>query len=358
MLFEDKNQDGLVAPNADPEDPASEVLPTRQWVKGPADESYYYPFGMEVNSTFWPNAPAPVAQPTHDYLYNGKELEESYGLDWHFYGARMYDAGVGRFTGVDLLANNFVQVNPYAYVLNSPIGLVDPNGLAPQDIIITGTSNSEVDKFLNVVNRGLGGQYIAYTEFACDRDCNTVSGEVRLRIIATEGGGDLSKLSKGQQAFAKNLLNIVENQTSITKLEIGSGYEAALDAYHTFPGVLDIGDVLEFPQLDPSTDVQTASTQEGKLMHIIMEQYYKQGERKNRSADSGNWNRDHFGQYGVKKYNATGGGNGGATLQEDRVNGNIRVSNFRFQHPNGSVYEQKYRKKGGGVVVDQPVKVD
>ena len=132
VLFEDKNQDGLVAPNADPEDPANEVLPTRQWVKGPADESYYYPFGMGINEKLWATAPAPPATPEHAYTYNGKEVEKSYGLGWSFYGARMYDAEVGRFTGVDPLTEKFTSSNPYAYVLNSPIQLIDPTGMAPE----------------------------------------------------------------------------------------------------------------------------------------------------------------------------------------------------------------------------------
>ena len=31
------------------------------------------------------------------FLYNGKELQEDYELDWYDYGARMYDSKIGRF---------------------------------------------------------------------------------------------------------------------------------------------------------------------------------------------------------------------------------------------------------------------
>ena len=46
--------------------------------------------------------------------------------------SRMYDAGVGRFTGVDPLAHKFSNQNPYHYVLNNPVSLIDPTGMEPE----------------------------------------------------------------------------------------------------------------------------------------------------------------------------------------------------------------------------------
>jgi len=63
------------------------------------------------------------------YGYNGKELIEDVGLNWLRYGARWYDAVVGRFTGVDPVANQFAWVNPYNYAENSPVRYVDLWGL-------------------------------------------------------------------------------------------------------------------------------------------------------------------------------------------------------------------------------------
>ena len=58
------------------------------------------------------------------------------GLD--YFGARFYSATQGRFTSADpLLAsgepNNPKTWNRYAYVLNNPIRLIDPNGLEEVD---------------------------------------------------------------------------------------------------------------------------------------------------------------------------------------------------------------------------------
>ena len=45
----------------------------------------------------------------------------------------MYDAAVGRFTGVDKLADhpNQVDKSPYAYAWNNPVNLTDPDGNCP-----------------------------------------------------------------------------------------------------------------------------------------------------------------------------------------------------------------------------------
>lgn len=55
------------------------------------EETHYYPFGMALEGL----SAAPVT--TNAYKYNGKELSEDLGLGWYDYGARWYDAAVGRW---------------------------------------------------------------------------------------------------------------------------------------------------------------------------------------------------------------------------------------------------------------------
>jgi RHS repeat-associated protein len=76
------------------------------------------------------------------YQYNGKELNEDFGLNWSDYGARMYDATLGRWNAVDPLADAYQAFTPYAYVLNNPIRLIDPNGMYSEDP--TGSKSSTI----------------------------------------------------------------------------------------------------------------------------------------------------------------------------------------------------------------------
>lgn len=62
------------------------------------------------------------------YKYNGKELQPELGLNWHDYGARMYQADLGRFFNIDRFAEDYHDFTPYHYTLNNPIIFVDVNG--------------------------------------------------------------------------------------------------------------------------------------------------------------------------------------------------------------------------------------
>jgi RHS repeat-associated protein len=62
------------------------------------------------------------------YTYNGKEINEDFGLNWSDYGARWYDAAMGRWNGIDVLAEKYISASPYLYVLASPLLLIDPDG--------------------------------------------------------------------------------------------------------------------------------------------------------------------------------------------------------------------------------------
>ncbi|QQS28147.1 MAG: RHS repeat-associated core domain-containing protein [Sphingobacteriales bacterium] len=75
-----------------------------------------------------PNFEASVGVEANNYQYNGKELNEDFGLHWMDYGARWYNPQINRWGQVDPLAEKYVNICPYAYVANNPMIFVDPDG--------------------------------------------------------------------------------------------------------------------------------------------------------------------------------------------------------------------------------------
>ncbi|WP_333519670.1 RHS repeat-associated core domain-containing protein, partial [Bacteroides bouchesdurhonensis] len=66
----------------------------------------YYPFGGTFTST---NSVQP-------YKYNGKELDAKNGLNWYEYGARQYDAAIGRWHAIVQKCEKYNYLSLYVYV--------------------------------------------------------------------------------------------------------------------------------------------------------------------------------------------------------------------------------------------------
>ena len=82
------------------------------------ETNHYYPFGGVFAAT----------NNVQPYKYNGKEFDSKNGLNWYDYGARHYDAALGRFVTVDPLAEQDYAVSPYTYCGNNPVLRIDKDG--------------------------------------------------------------------------------------------------------------------------------------------------------------------------------------------------------------------------------------
>ena len=99
----------------------------------------------------------------HTPKYTSKELQEDFRLDWYEYGARMYDAVVGRWWVLDPFGEKRLWLSPYQYAQDNPIILLDPDGRldgwyedAEGNIIYDKKINSQQD----LENNNIKGKYL------------------------------------------------------------------------------------------------------------------------------------------------------------------------------------------------------
>ena len=94
----------------------------RMVADNPSTMVSYYPYGGIYYDDFR------FYQADDNHLYNGKEMDRMYGLDWLDYGARMDNPAIGLWTQMDPLAEKYYHINPYLYCAGNPIRFIDPDG--------------------------------------------------------------------------------------------------------------------------------------------------------------------------------------------------------------------------------------
>jgi RHS repeat-associated protein len=88
------------------------------------ESTNYDPFGIELNGTGTTNSVE------NRFKYQDKESLTLFGLSGiNDFGARYYDKTIGRWWGVDALAEKRFNLTPYHYVSNNPINRIDLFGL-------------------------------------------------------------------------------------------------------------------------------------------------------------------------------------------------------------------------------------
>ena len=166
------------------------------------EANHYYPFGGVFASSG-------NVQP---YKYNGKEYDAKKGLNWYDYGARHYDAALGRFTTNDRFAEKYHSMSPYQYGANNPVKHIDVNG--DSIVVLNYTSGEHLGLLIqNSSNRW------EYYSFNGDKIYNSTEGSL--------GGGPQDNKGELSWPTPQAFLDSEYNQnTSKEDLESGkvNGY--------------------------------------------------------------------------------------------------------------------------------------
>jgi RHS repeat-associated protein len=112
-------------------DQAGTIIPTGQPGAGidavaVVQEQHYDAWGLAFNAGTVSSSE--VKNRKDKFTYNGKELLTDLDLGWNDYGARMYDASIGRWSAVDRFAEKYNPMSPFQYGVNNPILMIDING--------------------------------------------------------------------------------------------------------------------------------------------------------------------------------------------------------------------------------------
>ena len=179
------------------------------------DEIAYYPFGV------------PFQPAGYRYTYNGKELDWELGLSLHFYGFRLYDPTIGRFSSIDPLNEEYINQSPYVYAANNPSTKIDVMGLAAtntQDLIRTawiqgtGTYDNDGNRIENRDSQD--------DENCCPGGIHPLGQIEAAKIIAKREGKDFNEVHNDlvkahlatQDEVAISAIGMVTGEWIVTKL--------------------------------------------------------------------------------------------------------------------------------------------
>ncbi|MCL6220970.1 DUF6443 domain-containing protein, partial [Zunongwangia pacifica] len=98
------------------------------------EQHHYYPFGLQQQ--YAQSNPRSDNFSNHQYGFNGKEEQNEKGLEWLDFGARNYNAAIGRWMNIDPLAEQMRRHSPYNYAFDNPIFFIDDEGRIPLPFII------------------------------------------------------------------------------------------------------------------------------------------------------------------------------------------------------------------------------
>ncbi|MFI2744360.1 RHS repeat-associated core domain-containing protein [Zhouia sp. PK063] len=154
------------------------------------EENNYYTFGLKHKGYNYAINSTNIALKRK---FGGKELDDALGLNSYDFGARNYDAALGRWMNIDPLADFRYEITSYNYVQNSPMFIVDPDGLTDYKL---NKETGEVEK-------------VADTDDPTDR------------VVKTDKDGNVKKKGEGFLGFLVRKSERGKSKTAFGGIEKG-----------------------------------------------------------------------------------------------------------------------------------------
>jgi RHS repeat-associated protein len=168
------------------------------------EEKNYYPFGM-LQKGYNAN----VNGVHHKYDYLGQERQEELELNLISFKWRNGDPALGRFFGVDPIAESFYYMTPYQFASNNPIWKIELEGLE-------GIKSQEFDANGNFKNHVVEKNVVVLTKKPVEIKSN-FSDKKKARLV--KRNGRIVKRNTSRVNKVKSALNKTFSNTKNTKGE-------------------------------------------------------------------------------------------------------------------------------------------